>query len=783
MSRSQEPPTLIPFGPFEANLSSQELRKQGIRLRLPRQSFQILKMLLERPGELVNREELRAALWPADTFVDFEHGLNAAINRLREALGDEADNPRFVETLPRRGYRFIGPVVPPSVPQPKESQLTLQSPELPYVSKQTTGAPGVQPASPSRWQLRLFLTIGALGILTAAVVQVGHFPKITKLTDRDPIVMADFENTTGDPVFDDTLRQGLIVQLEQSPYLNVVQESTIDDTFRFMGRKPGDHLTKEDWHEVCERSDSTTLLTGSIARLGTQYVIGLNAEECKTGRHLADEQVQVGSKEEVLRGLGVATSSLRKKLGDNLASVQKFDVPLEQVTTPSLEALQAYTRAQKTFDENGYTASIPLFQRAIELDPNFAMAYEFLATAHFNFGRVDLAKPAMEKAFALKDHASERERLLISAIHYGWITGERQRNIETLQLMAQTYPRASVAHLLLAVEYSDQGQWDDAIQEEYQALRLDRPSAVDYGQLARCYLRAGRPDSAERALQEGFAHYPGVVYFQDVVFELAFLRGDSARMEQALASVTGRDYEPVLLEMQADADAYYGRMARSREFSKRAIELDAKAGSSSSVAFRESLAARREAEIGNVALAHQHVVSALNQHPDRIGLAITAEVLAMLGDFDKAETLYRALQRENPANTYLRDDWLPLVHAQIEIERNDPAAALTDLEPTVGWDGGGGRLYPTYLRGKAYLVAHNGEAAVIEFQKIIDHPTLVGNLPHGSLARLGLARAYALQGNKEKASAAYQDFLTLWNGADPNVPLLKQAKSEYETLH
>jgi DNA-binding winged helix-turn-helix (wHTH) protein/tetratricopeptide (TPR) repeat protein len=782
MSRSPDPPTLIPFGPFEANLSSQELRKQGVRLRLPRQSFQILKMLLERPGELVTREELRAALWPADTFVDFEHGLNAAINRLRETLGDEADNPRFVETLPRRGYRFIGPVATASLPQDVQPELIAQPSQSTHLSEQPSTSPGVQPVRPSRWP-RVLVGFAALAVLVMAAVLVGHFRKTKKLTDKDPIVMADFENTTGDPVFDDTLRQGLIVQLEQSPYLNVVQESTIDSTLRFMGRKPSDRLSKDAWHEVCERSNSTTLLTGSIARLGSQYVIGLNAEECKTGRHLADEQVQVGSKEDVLKGLGIATSSLRKKLGENLASLQKFDVPLEQVTTPSLEALQAYTRGQKTFDENGYTASIPLFQRAIELDPNFAMAYEFLAQAHFNFGRADLAKPAMQKAFALKDHASERERLLISAIYYGWVTGERQRYIETLQLLAQTYPRASVAHLLLAVEYSDQGQWNDAINEEYQALRLDRPSAVDYQQLARCYFRSGQPDLAEKALQEGSTHYPDVVYYQGVSFELAFFRGDTPRMQQALTRVIGKDYEPVILEMQADADAYYGRMARSRLSSNRAIQLDAKAGSLSSVAFRESLAAKREAEIGNAILAHQHVISALNQNPDGFALAISAQVLAMIGEFDKAESLCRSVQKANAANAYLRDDWLPLVRAQIEIGRNHSAAALTALESTRTWDLGGGRLYPTYLRAQAYLLAHDGDAAALQFQKIIDHPTLIGNLPHGALAHLGLARAYVLQGNNSKAIDAYQDFLTLWKDADPDIPLFKQAKAEFETLH
>jgi len=781
MSRTRESPTLIPFGPFEANLSSQELRKQGIRLRLPRQSFQILKMLLERPGELVTREELHAALWPADTFVDFEHGLNAAINRLRETLGDEADNPRFIETLPRRGYRFIGPVEAGLTSQPLEPAPVAPS-DAASPTPENPPAPSAKVAIPGEWLLRALVAIGVTGILMAATTTILHFRRAVKLTDKDPIVLTDFDNSTGDPVFDDTLRQGLIVQLEQSPYLNVVQESTIDETLRFMGRKPGERLTKEEWHEVCERSNSTTSLSGSIARLGTHYVIGLNAAECKTGRHLADEQVQVASKEEVLMGLGVATSSLRKKLGENLASLQKFDMPLEQVTTSSLEALQAYTRGQRTFDENGYTASIPFFQRAIELDPNFAMSYEFLAMAHFNFGREDLARPAMEKAFALKDHASERERLLISAIYYGWITGDRQRCIETLQLMAQTYPRASVAHLLLAAQYSDQGFWDDAIKEEYLALRLDRPSAFDYEHLARCYLRSGRLDTAEKVLQEGSARYPGLVYYQDDVFELAFLRGDTARREQVLSSVAGKDFEPVILDMQADAEAYYGRMARSRQFSQRAIELDRKSGSASSVALRESLAAKREAEVGNFELARQLVASALKEKPDRLRLVMVAQTLALLGDFDKAESIYRTLQKENPANTYFRDDWLPIIQAQIEIGRKNSAAALTALEPALAWDLGGGRLYPTYLRGQAYLIAHNGEAAAVEFRKIIDHPTVVVNLPHGALARLGLARAYALQGNREKARAAYQDFLALWKDADLDIPILQHARAEYEKL-
>lgn len=796
MPTSKESPAVIPFGVFAADLTSQELRKGGVRLRLPRQSFQILKMLLERPGELVTRDELRAALWPLDTFVDFEHGLNAAINRLRDALGDKAGDPRFVETLPRRGYRFIGEVG--SVAEENKESATKSPPVVaaPVVSPATNEAPpqGLRPEAfatdghgqSKGWPLHRQLPpwmwpglfVGAVGALVVAALLVVHSRQPVKLTEKDPIVLTDFANSTGDAVFDDTLRQGLIVQLEQSPYLNVVPESKIQETLQFMGQKPGERLTMDQWHEVCERSYSTTLLTGSITRLGSQYVIGLNAEECKTGRHLADEQVQVSSKEEVLKGLGVATTSLRKKLGESLASIQKFDVPLEQVTTPSLEALQAYTRGQKTFDEKGYTLAMPFFEHAIELDPSFAMAYEFLAMAHMNLGREDLARQTMEKAFALRDRVSERERLLISSIYYGWIVGDRQLGMETLQLMAQTFPRASVAHLLLAVTYSDTGQWEQVIREEHEALRLDRASAVDYSRMGQAYVRLGQLDAAEKTIKEGTAHYPDLVYFQDVVYEVAFLRGDTASMEQALRSVSGKDFELALLTRQADTEAYYGRMGRSREITARLTALARERGSPAAIAFVEAGGAAREVLVGNLDLARQRANAVLEKKPGRNALEVLAGVLGSTGDAAKAEALCRALQKENPNNTYIRDYWLPLIHAQMDLAQHRPTAALTAVEPALAFDLGTGRLYPTYLRGLAYLQAGNGAAAALEFQRILDHPNVVVNAPYGALARLGLARAYALQGNKQQARANCEKFLALWKGADGDVGLLRRVREE-----
>jgi eukaryotic-like serine/threonine-protein kinase len=794
MPTSKEPPTVILFGVFEADLTSQELRKRGVRLRLPRQSFQILKMLLERPGELVTRDELRAALWPLDTFVDFEHGLNAAINRLRDALGDKADDPRFVETLPRRGYRFIGEVG--SVTEVKKETRTETAAAVPASTESPTVGETLLPSAPAQvcatdhqskvwplhkrlgpWMLR-GLVVGVVSVLVVSTLLVVRSRRPVRLTEKDPIVLTDFANSTGDAVFDDTLRQGLIVQLEQSPYLNVVPESRIQETLQFMGQKPGERPSMEQWHEVCERSYSTTLLTGSIARLGSQYVIGLNAEECKTGRHLADEQVQVRSKEEVLKGLGVAATSLRKKLGESLASIQKFDVPLEQVTTPSLEALQAYTRGQKTFDEKGYTLAMPFFERAIELDPNFAMAYEFLAMAHMNLGQEDVARQMMEKAFGLRDRASERERLLISSIYYGWIVGDQQRGMETLQLMAQTFPRASVAHLLLAVEYGDTGQWERVIREEQEALRLDRASAVDYSRMAQAYVRLGQLDAAEKTIQEATTHYPDVVYFQGTAYEIAFLRGDTAGMEQALRSVNGKDFEPALLMEQAETEAYYGRMARSREITARLTELARQKGSPAVLAFTGASGAAREALVGNLDLARQRAHSALEEKPSRNSLELLAGVLASTGDTAKAETICRTLQKENPNNTYIRDYWLPLIRAQMDLAQHHPAAALTAVEPALAFDLGTGRLFPTYLRGLAYLQAGDGVSAAGEFQKVLDQPSITVNAPYGALARLGLARALALQGKTELARGEYGKFLGSWKEADGDVQILREAKQE-----
>jgi DNA-binding winged helix-turn-helix (wHTH) protein/tetratricopeptide (TPR) repeat protein len=790
MPSVKPPPTVIPFGVFEADLSSLELRKHGKRLRLPRQSFQILRMLLERPGELVTREDLRAALWPSDTFVDFEHGLNAAINRLRETLGDDADAPRYVETLPRRGYRYIGPppalgAAPPKTLEPQATEeATGITPAVEPAPAPTTAAsaePRPHAALISHSVFRFGAPLVVVGLLGAAFGLVVHY-RSHKITDKDPIVMTDFANSTGDPVFDDTLRQGLVVQLEQSPLLNVVQENTIDETLRFMGRKRGEPLTKEQWREVCERSNSTTLLGGSIALLGSQYVIGLNAEECKTGRHLADEQVQVASKEEVLKGLGKAASSLRKKLGENVASLQKFDLPLEQVTTPSLEALQAYTRGQKTFDEKGYTLAIPFFQRAIELDPNFASAHDFLAVAYHNIGRDDLGQPFIEKAYALRDHASERESLLISSIYTDWVLGNVPKDIEILQVMAQTFPRASVAHLLLAARYSYLGRYSEAINEEHEALRLDRSSASDYNLLGLCYLRSGQLDMAETTLKDGLVHYPGLTYFEGNFYLLAFLRGDTARMEQALSNVAGKDNETWLLTLQADTEAYYGRMKRSRQFSNRAVALARNSGSHSLIAMLEAEAATREAGVGNLVPARQHAEAAFKEKPSGLTLAMLGLVLAKTGDAKRAEAICKSLEKENPENTFLREYWLPLIYGEIALSGGDATSAVTAVEPAMAFNAGYGRMYPAYFRGQLLLQTRDGVGAATEFQKVIDHPTIVVNQPYGALAKLGLARAYAVQGKTELARVAYQAFFTLWKDADPDAPPLNQAKAEYAKL-
>ena len=613
--------------------------------------------------------------------------------------------------------------------------------------------------------------------------------KAAPLTEKDTVVLADFINSTGDPVFDGTLKQALAVDLEQSPFLNILSDRKVGETLKLMGRAPTEHVTADVAKELCLRTGSKAVLSGSISNLGSQYIVGLDAVACNTGDNLAKEQAESPSKEGVLKALTVAATAMRARLGESLASVQRFDVPVE-APTPSLEALKAYSMGITTGRTKGDAEAIPFMKRAIELNSNFAMAYVGLAVQYSNLGRASLAADNAKKAYDLRDRVSDRERYRISAFYFQYVTGEVEKATEAYELWAKSYPRDAVPHTNLGVLYAALGQYDKAIAETEAALRIE-PTIIGYGNQAEIYIFVNRLKDASQMLQEAQQkNFDGLIIRIDR-YSLAFLSGDTAEMERQVAWAAGRPgEEDQMLDAHADTQAYYGRLEKARDLARRAADSAVRADAKETGALWLAYQALREAELGNVSTAPQAVARALALAPGRDVKVLGALVLARSGDVAQSRTILEALQKSEPTDTYLKVYWFPVIEASIALAQQAPDRAIVALEPSLPYELGGAppnspsnaTMYPAYLRGLAYLAQKNGPAAVAEFQKFLDHPGIVDNFLFGSLAHLQLARAYAIAGDTAKAKAAYKDFLALWKDADPDIPILKEAKAEYGKL-
>ena len=779
--------TVTRFGPFEADLQTQELRKQGRRLRLPGQSFQILKMLLDRPGELVTREELRTALWPSDTFVDFEHGLHAGVNRLREALGDSAGSPRLVETLPRRGYRFIGSVEWNSVDS--EQATPVSSAAAASCSDVDTALSGLEtgrrlPGPLARKWLRYVLGVVSLILLGFALTaRYLYKERSHALGETDTVVLTDFSNKTGDPAFDDTLQQALSIALAQSPFLNVLSDHKGRETLKLMGRPPNEILSGEAALEVCQRTGSKAVLSGSITSVGNQFVIGLEARNCQTGGVLAGEQVQAARKEDVLDALGSAGIRLRGKLGESLSSVQKFDVPLEKATTPSLDALKAYSAGLKIGGTKGDVESIPFFKRAIELDPNFALAYGGLSGAYQNLGEYGFSREYAQKAYALRDRVTERENFEVQAFYFNFVTGEREKAIQNCTLWAQSYPRDKVARICLFFTRAFAGRYEESLADGLECIRLDPDDGSCYGALIGTYLALNRLGEAKMAYQQTLSRGLDNGWLRQARYGIAFVEGDTEEMARQLGWASGKaGAEDIMLSCQSDTEAFSGRIAKARDYSRRAVESAMRNDRKESADNLEIFSALREALVGNNGRARQQAASGLSRASTQRSREAAAVVFALAGDSRQAEILNQEATRSFPYDTMQINFWRPITLAAIQMSHNSPERALEELRAASPYEMGASLpLLPAYLRGQAYLALHRGPEAVAEFRKLIDHSGLV-NLVYVPLARLGVARGFGVQGDVAKARAAYNDFFTLWKDADPDIPILKEAKAEYAKL-
>ena len=642
-------------------------------------------------------------------------------------------------------------------------------------------------ARAKHWRFTIAGTL-LLGVAAAAAFLYLRQPH-RLLTERDSIVLADFENHTGDPVFDYALKQALAVDLGQSPFLNVVSEHKVISTLRLMGRSPADHLTEEFARDLCQRVGSKAFLAGSITSLGTQYVIGLKAVDCSTGDTLAQEQETAANKESVLKALDKETADLRGKLGETLASIRRFDTPVDDATTPSLEALKAFSLGLKTDNEKGTAEAIPLFKSAIELDPNFAAAYSSLAVSYANLGQASLAAENATKAYDLRGRVSEREKYAIESFYYDATTGQLEKAEQTYQQWILSYPRDFVPHSNLGNTYILMGQWDKALPEGLEAVRLEPRVAAGYSNLGQIYIALNLLDEASATFQQALKQKLDAGYLRLWMYYLALLRNDRADMEQQVAWGTGKpgDEDP-LLSAQSDTEAYYGRLIKAREFSSRAVNSAKHADAKETAALWEANAALREAEFGNSALARNDVATALALAPGRDVEVLSALAYARAGNILPAQELVDKLNKEFPTNTLVQIYWLPVIRAAIELDRKDSSQAIELLQTPMSYDLAEptplqlGPMYPAYLRGEAYRQEHRGKESASEFQKILDHRGVVVNFPLGAVAHLGLARAYALEGEVLKSGAAYRELFTLWKDADPDIPILKEAEAEYAKL-
>jgi eukaryotic-like serine/threonine-protein kinase len=788
-------------GLFEIDLTCGELYKSGRKVALQEQPFQVLAMLAERPGELVSRLELQNKLWPGDTYVGFEEGLNTAIRKLRVAFGDSADNPRFIETIPRRGYRFIAPVTreigaqlvvmePPSPDKVAEpggpTAVETDADQQPSVKATASALASVKPRSGARWKWAASLATVCAALVAGGMYWRSH--RFAGLTVADTIMVGDFANSTGDKVFDDTLKYSLVVELRQSPFLNLLPDQKISATLKQMNRSTTQPLTEDMAREVGRHTGCKAVLTGSIAGLGEGYLLALNAVEPKTGHVLAQAREQVSHKQTVLRALDSGVVSLRYQLGEPRSTVQKYAAGLEQATMPSLEAMKEYVLGVKTANREAISASLPFFRRAVQLDPGFAMAHQSLASVYYNLGDARAGEEEGREAYQLRDKVSGRQRMYIEANYFAQTTGELEKATQAYELWQQTYPGDPSAYGNLAHVYGLLGNYEMQLALTREELRLVQDRGYANGNLAKAYQHLSRFDEAEaiyKQMKEGTSAMETTVGSR---YLLAFARNDTTKMAQMVA---GPPVETDLLALQADTEAWYGKLKKARAFTRRAMDSAQRDHDGETAAEYQVLAAARDVETGNREQARAEAKAALGLAPTRVVRSATALILARAGDSAAAEKLAGELDEEFPLATLTQKYWLPTIRAAVALDREDPNKAVEQLRVVtpieLSTPGILMLLCPAYVRGDAYLRLHDGKAAAAEFQKFIDNPGLVANFPWGALARLGLARAYALEAAsdpaaRDKARKAYQDFLTLWKEADPDLAVLRQAKAEYAKL-
>jgi DNA-binding winged helix-turn-helix (wHTH) protein/Flp pilus assembly protein TadD len=756
------------FGDFEVDLRSGELRKHGIRLKLQDQPFQVLAHLLEHPGEVVTREELRQKLWPADTFVDFDTGLNSAIKKLRDALGDSAEEPRYIETLPRRGYRFIAHVENGDLPAAVS------------IEKRHATVPPVAPRSEPP-KKRRFIVAAAVAafVVVAALVTWRVFFARPALTGSDVILLASFVNKAGDPVFDN-LDKALEVKLAESPFLSLLPEAAVRQTLRSMRHEPDERVTQELGIEICKRQGLKAVVVPEIDAIGSYYLITLEAIDAQSGKQIARQQQETDNKDKVVAALGKAASQLRRQLGESLSSLQKYNAPLALATTSSLEALQAYRTGVQRNHSGKIRESIPFFERAVELDPQFCSAYIMLGSSYHGIGEDEASRKNFARAFELKDkHLTQEENFLVTATYYWNITGNLEKENAVLTLYQQVYPRSVNAANLLGINYALLGRKEEALQEfNWTIDHSPEPSAFAYSNKSQALMSLGRFDEAKAILNQWQQKGSLFSYQTDMLYRIAFIQNDTATMDRIAREAAPDDTGWLQLQMQF---AYLrGDIKKFRSLSETEVNLETRGGQAQDAA--DDLAARAQLEslLGNYGLARslcRHSVAGDTDGATELWRC--AEAFADGGDFTRAEALAAKLNRIAPENTIEQKVHLPLIHSIVDRQRGNPSeAADLLLQPELYKH----TLDVPYRLGQAYLASNEPAKAAAQFRMVLDARDAGWWQVYAPLAQLGLARAYAAEGDREKNRKAYEDFFATWKEADPDIPILKQAKAEYAKL-
>jgi len=758
------------FGPFELDPREGSLCRNGNRVKLQDLPYRLLIMLVERGGEVVTREEVRQRLWPGNTFVEFDNSLGVAIRKVRDALGDDADVPHYVETIPRRGYRFIAPVLTEGATVP-----------APVVE-----APGPLPAQKTEGTHRGKMVPIAVALGVSLVLAGWYWRSQTRsgIPERAPVVVGDFANSTGDPLFDGSLRRAVVIQLAQSPYLNILPDQKLGALLQDLGRSPDDKLTPALALEVCQRGKASALIVGSIQPTGGAYLLALEASRCADGSFLAHETATVANQKAVLPRLGSMIDDLRRSLGESRASLQKFDVPVEQATTSSLEALKAYQLGLELRAHSKNLEARPAFKTAIALDPSFAIAYAQLGSSYSNEGETQESKKYFQKAFELRARATEPERLYIVGRYFDIVTGELEKGSETYKLWTELYPDEWRSYNALANDANLLGRYETVVDAAEQTVRLEPNHNFGYINLLSGLIALNRIDEAKSICEQliGRGHDDTFIHLD--LFAIASLRHDGQALSREHEWAQKHPDDTAMRYALAEADAAMGKVKQSTQLFEEVSRLTAASGDSEAAANTLANSAEINSEMGRTALAQKESEDALKLGKNQIVLGLGALIASRAGNEKRSHEFLDELDHDYPLSTFNIGLYSPMARTTLSVAHGRSAAEITSLmEPALPYEFGEvADMLPIYVRGDSYLQVHSGKEAEREFQKILDHHGVDAVTTLYPLSQLGLARCYALEGRKADSRRAYEAFFSLWKDADRDLPILIKARREYQEL-